>query len=57
MVEHLALSCSKVSGDIKNIFLQELREQNSLKPTNNFDHLIPDNDQPKKNKKHQHKRK
>ena len=52
MVEHLALSCSKVTSDVKNIFLQELRERNPLKPTDDFNYLIPDNDQPKKNKKH-----
>lgn len=54
MVEHLALSCSKVTGDVKNIFLQELRERNALKPddfTDNLDYLIPDNDQPKKKQK------
>ena len=27
-----------------NIFLQELRERNLLKPIDNLDHLIPDND-------------
>jgi hypothetical protein len=26
MVEHLALSCFKITGEVKNIFLQELRE-------------------------------
>ncbi len=51
MVEYLALSCSKVSGNVKNIFLQELREWNPLKPTDNLDHLIPNNDQPKKKQK------
>src|SRR6266542_2895223 len=51
MVEHLALSCFKVSGDVKNIFLQELRERNPFKPTDDLDHLIPDNDQPKKKQK------
>ena len=44
MIEHLTLSCSKVSNDVKNIFLQELRERNLLKPTNDLDHLILDND-------------
>jgi hypothetical protein len=34
MVEHLALTCSKVTGDIKNRFLQELRERQALKPEN-----------------------
>ncbi len=51
MVEYLALLCFKVSGYVKNIFLQELRERNPLKPTNDLNHLISDNDQPKKKQK------
>jgi hypothetical protein len=51
MVEHLALTCSKVTGDIKNRFLQELRERKALKPENSTDDLdILDDDQPTKKK-------
>lgn len=52
MVEHLALSCTKISGDVRSIFLQELRERNSLKPddlTIDDSNLIND-DQPKAKK-------
>jgi hypothetical protein len=48
MVEHLALSCSKITGEVKNIFLQELRERNALKVDLTGDpDPINDNDQPK----------
>jgi hypothetical protein len=51
MVEHLALSCSKITGKVKNIFLQELRERNALKVDLTGDpDPINDNDQPKKKK-------
>jgi hypothetical protein len=50
MVEHLALSCSKVTGEIKNTFLQELRERNALKPVADDPDSINDNDQPKEKK-------
>lgn len=52
MVEHLALSCSKVTGEVKNIFLQDLRERNALKTVDLTDDLdsINDNDQPKEKK-------
>lgn len=33
MVEHLAFSCLKISGDVKNTFLQEVKERSSLKVT------------------------
>jgi hypothetical protein len=46
MVEHLAISCSKVSGEVKNVFLQELRERNALKSNDSIDDSI-DIDQPK----------
>lgn len=54
MVEHLALSCPKVAGDVKNIFLQELRGRSALKTDDLIDdpdHFILDNDQPKKKQK------
>jgi hypothetical protein len=48
MVEHLALSCFKIMGEVKNIFLQELKERNALKVDLTGDpNLINDNDQPK----------
>jgi hypothetical protein len=48
MVEHLALSCSKITGEVKNIFLQKLRERNALKVDLTGDpDSINDNDQPK----------
>ena len=31
MVDHLALSCQKVSAETKQIFLQEVRDRNTLK--------------------------
>lgn len=31
MVDHLAFTCSKASGEIKNIFLQEIRTRTTLK--------------------------
>jgi hypothetical protein len=50
MVEHLALSCSKIIGEVKNIFLQELREQNALKVNLTGDSdPINGNDQPELN--------
>jgi hypothetical protein len=48
MVKHLALLCSKITGEVKNIFLQELRERNALKVDLTSDpDPINDNDQPK----------
>jgi hypothetical protein len=48
MVEHLVLSCFKIMGEVKNIFLQELRERNALKVDLTGDpNPINDNDQPK----------
>jgi hypothetical protein len=51
MVEHLALLCSEIMGEVKNIFLQKLKERNALKVdlTGN-PNLINDNDQPKRKK-------
>src|SRR3954467_7507723 len=46
MVEYLAISCFKVSGEVKNVFLQELRERNALKSNDSIDDSI-DIDQPK----------
>jgi hypothetical protein len=53
MAKHLALSCSKVTGEVKNVFLQELRERNALAadPIHDPDpDPINDNDQPKRKK-------
>jgi hypothetical protein len=48
MVEHLALLYSKITGEVKNIFLQELRERNALKVDLTGDpDPINDNDQTK----------
>jgi hypothetical protein len=51
MVEHLVLSCSKITGEVKNIFLQELRERNALKVDLTGDpDPINNNDQSKRKK-------
>lgn len=39
MVDHLALSCPRVSVEVKQIFLEEIRNRSSLK----LDHLPPSN--------------
>ncbi|PKC58052.1 hypothetical protein RhiirA1_471565 [Rhizophagus irregularis] len=39
MVDHLALSCSRVSVEVKQIFLEKIRKRSSLK----LDHLLPSN--------------
>ena len=31
MVEHLALTCTNVTGEVKDFFMQELKERNKLK--------------------------
>lgn len=54
MVEHLALTCPKVTGDVKNIFLQEIRERVALKlddPTDNPDDIVFDDNRAKKKQK------
>ena len=40
MVEHLALSCSGTTAEVKNIFLQEIRDKSTLKSDH---HPPPDN--------------
>jgi hypothetical protein len=47
MVDHLALSCPKVSIEVKQIFLEEIRKRSSLK----LDHLPPSNNDETKTKK------